>query len=132
MKNAILAAAAVLALGAGVAGAQTAAPAPANAPGSAIGAAPASPPAGGPAYGRMRHGGPLARLDANHDGQVTKDELLAAQQRQLRFFELADANHDGVVTRDEMRALREQWRARHHGVPPGQPVPPAAEPPSRG
>ena len=64
----------------------------------------------------------FARLDTNHDGFVTKDELNGvearreqkAEARAQRFdpsklFDRLDTNHDGKITPDEMTARR----ARH-------------------
>jgi Ca2+-binding EF-hand superfamily protein len=61
----------------------------------------------------------FARLDANHDGFITKDEVNAAQaqraartdQRTARLdpakrFERLDANHDGQITAAEVEAAR--------------------------
>ena len=60
----------------------------------------------------------FARLDANHDGFITKDELGAAaaqraqkaQQRAAHFnasklFDGLDVNHDGQVSTDELKAV---------------------------
>lgn len=82
---------------------------------------------GGPGYGprdgqgsgeRMhRHhhqgqrGGFMKHADENRDGQISRDEVLSAQKRQLAMFERADANSDGTVSRDEMRAAREAMRS---------------------
>ena len=61
----------------------------------------------------------FARLDTNHDGFVTKDELSAveakreekAEARAQRFdpskmFDRLDTNHDGQITADELAARR--------------------------
>jgi len=66
----------------------------------------------------------FARLDTNHDGFVTKDELAAteaqreqkAQARAQRFdpskmFDRFDTNHDGKITADEVAAAHAR-RAR--------------------
>ncbi|HEX2677982.1 MAG TPA: hypothetical protein VHM19_15115 [Polyangiales bacterium] len=54
------------------------------------------------------------KLDANHDGKVSKAELGAEMKE---HFAQADANHDGKVTQAEMKAsfeaMREKWRAEH-------------------
>lgn len=72
------------------------------------------------------------KLDANHDGTVTKDEFLAMPSH--RFDEM-DANRDGKVSVDEMRAFNDKRRqqamergARRQGGQPKQPmgVPPKA------
>jgi hypothetical protein len=52
------------------------------------------------------HGDParmFQRLDANHDGYITPDEVDALSARR---FARMDVNHDGVVTPDERRAAR--------------------------
>jgi hypothetical protein len=68
----------------------------------------------GPRAGFMRH------MDANRDGRLGRDEVLAAQQRQLAMFDRADADRDGALTRDEMRAareaMREEFRKRRGGM----------------
>jgi len=43
------------------------------------------------------------KMDANHDGKLSKDELGAGLQR---LFTEADANKDGRVTKDELAAMR--------------------------
>lgn len=53
-----------------------------------------------------RHGGFLKGVDTDRDGQVSRDELQAAQQRQLTMFDRADTDKDGKLSRDEMRAAR--------------------------
>jgi hypothetical protein len=72
---------------------------------------------------RSKHGRFMGRMDADRDGQISRDELLAAQQRQLEMFDRADTDHDGKVTREERHAmresLREQHRQRRQGVSPG-------------
>lgn len=73
-----------------------------------------------------RHGqrdGFMRHLDTNRDGRLGRDEVLAAQKRQLERFDRADADHDGVLTREEMRAarqaMREEFRKRR-GEPQGE------------
>ena len=83
-------------------------------------------PLGGPGLGR-RGRGPLAMLrdaDANRDGVVTLDEMLAAAER---HFALWDRNRDGVVDRADAEALREEtvdYRVRRflhsHGAKDGR------------
>lgn len=57
--------------------------------------------------------GPMARLDTNHDGKVSRQEWLAAAQRR---FDAMDTNHDGVLDRQELQqarsAMRERFRQR--------------------
>lgn len=45
----------------------------------------------------------IANADANHDGQVTRDELAVAP---APVFDRADANHDGVIEPNEIAVLR--------------------------
>lgn len=56
----------------------------------------------------------FGRMDTDGDGQVSLDELKAAQQaaqqRMLQMFERADTNRDGKVSPEEMRAMRETMR----------------------
>lgn len=69
----------------------------------------------------------FAKLDANHDGFITKDELSAAatkraqkaEKRAARFdpskvFDGLDANHDGQVTADELKASTAKRRLLAH------------------
>ena len=76
----------------------------------------------------------FARLDTNHDGFVTKDELNAiearreekAQARAQRFdpsklFDRFDTNHDGQITAAELAAAH----ARHARAATGKPAPAA-------
>ena len=44
---------------------------------------------------------PLARLDTNKDGKVSKDEY---RNPKLADFDKADANHDGTLTTQELQA----------------------------
>ncbi|MEN0652547.1 MULTISPECIES: hypothetical protein [Hyphobacterium] len=62
--------------------------------------------------GRRGPGGPggdPARMDANGDGQVTREEFMS---RGAPGFERLDANSDGSVTPDELDAALEQGRER--------------------
>lgn len=45
----------------------------------------------------------IATADANHDGQVTRDEMGNAP---MPVFDRADINHDGVIDRNEMAGFR--------------------------
>lgn len=71
----------------------------------AIGVAAASPQAKGKHAGQAKKGQGwekfAATFDANKDGKVTKDELLAKKPG----FDHFDTNHDGFVTEDEINAL---------------------------
>ncbi len=52
---------------------------------------------------------PLQRADANHDGVVTKDEMLADVDAR---FNQVDTNHDGKISPEERQAFGEAMRAR--------------------
>jgi len=61
----------------------------------------------------------FARLDANHDGRVTPDEMRAMgehrrDEMRQHMFDRLDANHDGNISRDE-------FAQAHDGPPPGGP-----------
>jgi len=56
----------------------------------------------------------MMAMDKNKDGKLTRDEI--TDQRLLRLFEEADTNHDGVVTREELLALAAKLEAE---VPAG-------------
>jgi len=65
-------------------------------------AAPSAPPT------EMRHpmrghGDMLARLDANHDGVITRDEATAAADAR---FDRLDVNHDGKLDQSELQGRR--------------------------
>jgi Ca2+-binding EF-hand superfamily protein len=71
----------------------------------------------------------FAKLDANHDGVITRDEAEAAAQmmharmeqrmekRGDAFFDRLDANHDGVVTKAEADAAFAARAASNSGRP---------------
>jgi Ca2+-binding EF-hand superfamily protein len=72
----------------------------------------------------------FAKLDANHDGFVTKDELNAVdakrdqkiEQRVAHFdpskmFDRLDANHDGQITKAEAEAAQSQHAKGKGGQP---------------
>ena len=54
-----------------------------------------------PAHGMPPHGDMFAKMDADGDGSVSAAEHAAAAQA---MFDKADANHDGLVGHDEMMA----------------------------
>ena len=125
-------AAAMAAAGATAAIAQTAAPAQQAAPAQAP--APYAAEQGKPGRAcpehRKRHVAYkskrdqyMGRMDVDRDGQISRDELLAAQQRRLEMFDRADTDHDGKLSREERHAmresLREQHRQRRQGETPG-------------
>jgi EF hand len=65
-----------------------------------------APPPPGPG------GGMMMRADANHDGIITRDEMMAdVDQRFARM----DANHDGKIDQAERDAAREAMMARRGG-----------------
>lgn len=136
IRNVALAAA--LAAAAGIALAQGAPQSASQPAPSQPGGAPCAVPPCGPApgLGHPRHRGPggkiMMYLDTDGDGQISRAELQAAQQRQLERFEKADANADGKLAREEMRAMREQWRGMmgrdQHPCPGGPGAMPGARP----
>lgn len=85
------------------------------------------PPPGGPG-GPGRHGpGMLERLDTNHDGKISRDEMRAPVDR---HFDKLDTNHDGFIDQAELDAAHAKMKERmgkwrmHHGAPPGDTPPP--------
>nr|AYC79517.1 hypothetical protein [uncultured bacterium] len=62
------------------------------------------------------------RVDVNHTGKVTLDQLLSTV---LGLFDRVDANHDGVITPEEREAFARTMRARQQGQQP--PPPPGGE-----
>ena len=65
----------------------------------------------------------FARLDADHNGFVTREEFEAGaqrhQKRRLQAFEALDKNHDGQITRDEWTGSAESFDRldlNHNGV----------------
>lgn len=71
-------------------------------------AAPPPPPQAGMHHHRG-HGDMFAKLDANKDGVITRDEAIAAAD--ARFAKL-DTNGDGRITQDEMKARHDAMRAK--------------------
>lgn len=72
----------------------------------------------------------FAKLDANHDGFITKDEVEARQAKReqraenraqhfdpAKMFDRLDANHDGKVTRAEAEAAHSAHMASKDGRP---------------
>jgi Ca2+-binding EF-hand superfamily protein len=54
-----------------------------------------------------REGEMFKRLDTNHDGVLTKDELQAkGAQRVAQSFDKLDRDKDGMVTQEEMKEAR--------------------------
>ena len=75
-----------------------------------------APPPGGP-RGEER----LERLDTNHDGRISREEMRAASDRR---FDKMDTNHDGFIDQAEMSAGRPPMRG-------GDMPPPGAGAPDR-
>ncbi|MGA2796475.1 MAG: EF-hand domain-containing protein [Thermoguttaceae bacterium] len=84
----------------------------------------AEDPAGPPGPVNAQPAGPnpeisFNRLDTNHDGVITRDELppgMPEMFKQLLF--LADSNGDGKITRDELTAALNQHRPGPGSEPP--------------
>lgn len=70
-------------------------------------------PMGGP--GGMGIMGALMRADANHDGIVTREEVIASSDQ---MFDRLDTNRDGTVSPDEMAAARQTMRPNGATPPP--------------
>ena len=71
----------------------------------------AARPGMGPRQGdRPRRGGGMGPMaDANGDGKVSREEFAAMQ---LRMFDRMDADHDGKLTKPERQAAMEEMRQR--------------------
>jgi Ca2+-binding EF-hand superfamily protein len=54
----------------------------------------------------------LKAADTNGDGMISKEEAKALP-RLAKHFDEIDANHDGQITADEMRAHHEKMRGEH-------------------
>lgn len=59
----------------------------------------------------------FAKVDANKDGVISKDEFLkSSQERAEKKFSQMDANGDGKVTKEESKAhhdaMKEKWKDR--------------------
>jgi hypothetical protein len=63
-----------------------------------------APPAGAGA-GPRDPAARFAAMDTNKDGTISKDEWVAAGRRE-QGFDRIDANHDGKITPEEMAAAR--------------------------
>ncbi len=67
--------------------------------------------------GGHRHGAMLERLkqaDTDGNGLISRDEAKALP-RLAKHFDEVDANHDGQLSSDELRAFHEKMRAAHAG-----------------
>ncbi len=68
----------------------------------------APPPPGAPRH--QGHGpmmGGFMRLDANHDGKISREEAAKDPKLAAKFDQL-DANHDGFLDRSDFQAMRKQ------------------------
>jgi hypothetical protein len=65
----------------------------------------AQPPAAsaGKDYSQSPYVTRMMAFDKKHDGKLTRDEI--TDRRLLRLFDEADANKDGIVTKEELMAL---------------------------
>jgi hypothetical protein len=84
----------------------------------------------------------FGRLDANHDGRVTPDEMRARGEHrraemQQHMFDRLDANHDGNISREEFAQAHamhdgpggpDGHHGMHMGSPPGGPGGPEGGP----
>ena len=92
---------------------------------------PPGEPMGGAMSGGGHHGrGMLERLDTNHDGKISRDEMRADMDR---HFDKLDTNHDGFIDKAEMDAARDHMKQRfgkhRHGMPGGAAEPGDGPPP---
>ena len=95
---------------------------------------PPPPGADGPPMGG-RHGhhgaGMMERLDTNHDGKISRDEMRASVDK---HFDKLDTNHDGFIDQAELDAARAKMKDRmgkmrmHRDMPPGDTPPPPPPP----
>ena len=58
-------------------------------------------------FRKMRPGGFMMRLDANKDGAITKAEMAASTAER---FKMADTNHDGWLSKGELLMMRQRMR----------------------
>jgi hypothetical protein len=82
----------------------------------------------------------FARIDANHDGRITPDEMqnmrgirgmggmrgmgehrAGGGDMRQRMFDRIDANHDGMISREEFAQAHPGGPGREMGPPPGSP-----------
>lgn len=61
-------------------------------------------------------GGWMQHLDANHDGNISRDEFLAGP---IERFNRLDANHNGIIEASEIPQHREHGPGGPEGGPPG-------------
>lgn len=88
---------------------------PEGGPGGDDGKGPPPPPGE-----RGGHGGRLEKIDTNHDGRISREEMRAEADR---HFDKLDTNHDGFLDKAELEAGH-----KHHRHAPGDmPPPPGAD-----
>ncbi len=58
------------------------------------------------------HRGMIQRIDLDRDGQISRNELIAAHQKQLQAFDAADTNRDGKLSAEEMQVFQQQMRGQ--------------------
>jgi hypothetical protein len=58
------------------------------------------------------HRGMIQRIDLDRDGQISRNELVAAHQKQLQAFDAADTNRDGKLSAEEMQVFQQQMRGQ--------------------
>ena len=80
-----------------------------------------APPTLDPAVGGGDSSRMFERIDANHDGYITPDEIDAASAHR---FDRMDANHDGVLTPDERANGRHGYGGGPESGEPAQPLSP--------
>jgi hypothetical protein len=73
----------------------------------------AAPAPAGMHHHHRGHGDRLARLDANKDGVITRDEAIAAATAR---FDKLDANHDGKIDQAEMAAVKQRMETRRQDM----------------
>jgi Ca2+-binding EF-hand superfamily protein len=62
--------------------------------------------------GAHGHGGALKALDKDGDGRISRDEAAAAP-RLAQNFDKIDTDHDGYLTPDELKAAHQAMRQAH-------------------
>jgi len=77
---------------------------------AALGLASAAVIAAAAPEGRGPMGDRLKQADTNGDGMISREEAKALP-RLLKDFDAIDANHDGQITADELRAFHQARRA---------------------
>jgi Ca2+-binding EF-hand superfamily protein len=63
-------------------------------------------------YGHQRRGDRLAKIDANMDGKISRDEW----PRNPEGFTRRDTNNDGVLTRDELQRSNDRVMRAHRSL----------------